>query len=76
MAMFPMSQHMVINARCRSKATPRAAAPASTTHDLAHAEGEPQKLSVDGGYYCDVMVRTPQGWRIKERVEEFSYSIA
>jgi hypothetical protein len=76
MAMFPMSQHMVINrevtiegdtARCRSGFYNPMTWPTP--------EGEPQKLSVDGGYYCDVMVRTPEGWRIKERVEEFSYSM-
>ena len=31
-------------------------------------------LSIDGGYYCDRLVRTKDGWRIQERVEEFSYS--
>lgn len=75
MAMFPMSQHMVINrevhiegdtARCRSGFYNPMTWPTR--------EGEPPRLSIDGGYYCDVLVRTSDGWRIRERVEEFSYS--
>ena len=75
MPIFGMTQHMVINrevhiegdtARCRSGFYNPMTWPAK--------EGEPPRLSIDGGYYCDVLVRTPQGWRIRERVEEFSYS--
>ena len=75
MVIFPMSQHMVINrevaisgdrARCRSGFYNPMTWPTP--------EGEPTKLSIDGGYYCDELVRTPDGWKIRERVEEFSYS--
>jgi hypothetical protein len=75
LAVFPMSQHMVINrevelegdtARCRSGFYNPMSLPAK--------EGEPQQFWIDGGYYCDRLVRTGQGWRIRERVEEFSYS--
>lgn len=75
MPIFGMTQHMVINrevaidgdtARCRSGFYNPMTWPSK--------EGEPTRLSIDGGYYCDVLVRTPQGWRIRERVEEFSYS--
>ncbi len=75
MAIFGMSQHMVINrevsiegdtARCRSGFYNPMTWPTAQT--------EAPRLSIDGGYYCDALVRTPSGWRIRERVEEFSYS--
>ena len=31
-------------------------------------------LFIDGGYYNDKLVRTENGWRIKERVEETAYT--
>ena len=75
MAMFSMSQHMVINrevsidgdaATCRSGFyNPMILAPGESTGPL---------LWFDGGYYCDELIRTEEGWRIKRRVEEFSYS--
>ena len=75
MAMFPTSQHMVINrelvidgdaATCR----------AGFYNPMTLPEGEDggTLLWFDGGYYCDDLVRTDEGWRIKKRVEEFSYS--
>jgi hypothetical protein len=75
LAMFPMSQHMVINrevaidgdtARCRSGFYNPMSWPTK--------QGDPPKLSIDGGYYCDELVRTPSGWTIRSRTEEFSYS--
>jgi 3-phenylpropionate/cinnamic acid dioxygenase small subunit len=74
LAMFSMSQHMVINrevaiegdaATCRS----------GFYNPMALLTGEDESLLwFDGGYYCDELVRTDEGWRIKKRVEEFSYS--
>ena len=32
------------------------------------------KLFFDGGYYNDRLVRAEDGWRIRERIEESSYS--
>lgn len=72
---FPMSQHMVINrevsvegdrATCRSGFFNPMTFPAG--------EGRDSPLSLDGGYYCDELIRTPDGWKIVRRVEEFSYS--
>ena len=37
-------------------------------------EESPRKLFIEGGYYNDELVRTPDGWRIRERIEESSYS--
>jgi hypothetical protein len=75
MVMFETSQHMVINrelvidgdtATCRSGFY--------NPMTLAQGEDAPKLLWFDGGYYCDELVRTPDGWRIQRRVEEFSYS--
>jgi hypothetical protein len=75
LAIFPMSQHMVINrevaiegdtARCRSGFYNPMSLPAKP--------GEPQRFWIDGGYYVDELVRTPAGWKIRSRSEEFSYS--
>jgi hypothetical protein len=42
---------------------------------MALPDGESsQKLFIEGGYYNDELVRTPGGWRIRERIEESSYS--
>jgi hypothetical protein len=73
MVMFETSQHMVINreleidgdaATCRS----------GFYNPMTLAQGDGKLLWFDGGYYCDELVRTDEGWRIKKRVEEFSYS--
>lgn len=74
MAIFPMSQHVVVNrdiriegdiATCRSIFyNPMA---------LPHGESSRQ-LFIEGGYYNDKLVRTAGGWRIRERIEESSYS--
>jgi hypothetical protein len=75
MVMFETSQHMVINrelvidgdtATCRSGFY--------NPMTLAQPGDGPKLLWFDGGYYCDELVRTRDGWRIKRRVEEFSYS--
>ena len=40
---------------------------------LSDANGGLQ-LFFDGGYYNDKLVRTANGWRIAERIEETSYT--
>ncbi len=74
MAIFPMSQHVVCNrdisidgdtATCRSIFYNPMALPDPP---------DSQKLFIEGGYYNDRLVRTPQGWRIRERIEDSSYS--
>jgi 3-phenylpropionate/cinnamic acid dioxygenase small subunit len=73
MVRFSMTQHLVINrevqldgdtATCRS----------GFYNPMALPIGEERLLFFCGGYYCDKLVRTAQGWRIRERIEEFSYS--
>jgi SnoaL-like domain len=75
LAMFPMSQHLVVNREVQLDGD--AATARSGFYNpmaLSAGAGQPTLLWLDGGYYCDRLVRTPEGWRIRERVEEFSYS--
>ncbi len=74
MASFPAGQHLVVNreieihgdtARCRSAFLNPMAVP-----DAAGGT----RLFVDGGHYHDRLVRTRDGWRIAERVEETNWS--
>ncbi len=74
MPTFPMSQHIVTNkvitvtgdtATCRSYLFNPMALP---------EEVEGMILFFEGGYYNDKLVRTPNGWRIAERVEESAYT--
>jgi hypothetical protein len=83
LAMFPMSQHMVINKEVEldgDRATARSGfynpmnLPAGGAAEGREAGSETTLLWFDGGYYCDKLVRTDTGWKIAERVEEFSYS--
>jgi len=74
MPTFPMTQHLVANrvilvqgdaATCRSY--------------LFNPMGLPDDanglvLFFEGGYYSDKLIRTPEGWRICERIEESAYS--
>ncbi len=74
MPTFPMTQHLVVNrvisitgdtANCRSC--------------LFNPMGLPDEangltLFFEGGYYRDKLVRTPDGWRICERIEESAYT--
>lgn len=74
MPIFPMTQHLVTNKVIEvhgDTATARTA--------LFNPMGVPDgkgglSLFFEGGYYRDRLVRTPQGWRIAERIEESTYS--
>ena len=70
---FPMTQHIVTNraivisgdtATCRS----------CFFNPMGLPDGASLMLFFDGGYYNDKLVRTADGWRIAERVEETSYT--
>jgi hypothetical protein len=73
MAFFPMTQHLVTNrtvvidgdsATCRSY----------LFNPMGVPDGDGLMLFFDGGYYRDKLVRTTDGWRIAERIEEPTYS--
>lgn len=73
MPRFEMSQHLVVNREVTIEgdtATSRAA----FFNPMALTTPEGRVLFFDGGYYRDRLVRTQDGWRIRERIEEFSYS--
>ena len=77
LAMFPMSQHMVINKEVLldgDRANARSGFYNPMNLPAGKGDGDPTLLWFDGGYYCDKLVRTEDGWKITERVEEFSYS--
>ena len=73
MARFPMTQHLVTNrvvhidgdsATCRS----------ALFNPMGMSDADGLLLFFDGGYYRDRLVRTGDGWRIAERVEEPTFS--
>lgn len=74
MPRFEMSQHLVVNREVTIEGdTARSRAAFFNPMALVTPEGG-RVLFFDGGYYLDRLVRTPAGWRIYERIEEFSYS--
>jgi 3-phenylpropionate/cinnamic acid dioxygenase small subunit len=71
---FPMTQHVVAN-----RAVTLNGDTATARSCFFNPMGLPDEdggrvLFFDGGYYNDKLVRTPEGWRIAERIEETSYS--
>lgn len=73
--MFPMTQHSVTNFQIRiegDSATSRCAF--YNPMGLEPAEGtESMTLMFFGGYYNDKLIRTSDGWRISERIEESTW---
>lgn len=74
MPYFPMCQHIVTN-----RAVVLHGDTATSRSCLFNPMGMPDgrggfELFFDGAYYNDKLVRTPQGWRIRERVLETTYS--
>ncbi len=73
MPTFPMSQHIVTNkvivingdtATCRSY----------LFNPMGLPDNDGLTLFFEGGYYNDKLVRTHDGWRIAERIEEAAYT--
>jgi 3-phenylpropionate/cinnamic acid dioxygenase small subunit len=74
MAGFPMTQHLVTNRDVRVEGDS-----ATCRSCLFNPMGLPDGdhglvVFFDGGYYRDKMVRTAEGWRIAERIEQPTYS--
>jgi 3-phenylpropionate/cinnamic acid dioxygenase small subunit len=71
---FPMTQHIVANRDVvvdGDTATSRSC----FFNPMGLAAGkEEMQLFFDGGYYNDKLVRTADGWRIAERIEETAYT--
>lgn len=73
MPMFPMTQHVVVN-RAVVLTGDTATARSCFFNPMGLREGSGLLLFFEGGYYNDKLVRTGEGWRIAERIEESSYS--
>lgn len=74
MPLFSMSQHVVVN-RAVVVNGDTATSRACFYNPMGMSDGKGgMTLFFEGGYYNDKLVRTPEGWRIAERIEETSYS--
>ena len=74
MGLFPMTQHLVTN-RAVVVSGDTATARSCLFNPMAVGDGSGgQMLFFEGGYYVDRLVRTPEGWRIIERIEESTYT--
>ena len=74
LAMFPMTQHVVCN-RVIVIDGDTATARSIFYNPMGLPDGEEsQKLWFEGGYYNDKLIKTAEGWKIRERLEESSYS--
>lgn len=74
MVIFPMTQHVVCNRVIEIDGDKATARSVFYNPMALPGEGKAQSLFIDGGYYNDQLVRTADGWRITERIEESSYS--
>lgn len=75
LARFPVTQHLVTNRDIRidgDRATSRSGF--YNPMGLPSRSGAGVRLFFEGGYYEDRLVRTREGWRIEERIEESVYS--
>lgn len=74
MPVFAMTQHLVVNREIRIDGD-RAEARSAFFNPLGVPDGKGgMTLFFDGGYYNDELVRGEDGWRIRRRIEESSYS--
>jgi hypothetical protein len=83
LALFPMTHHMIgkstiklegDRAECRSIFyNPMGMSIDESGRFVADGSGSGQHVFVVGGFYNDTCARTPDGWRIVQKVEEQSY---
>jgi len=69
---FPVYQHMVSGTTIAIDGD-TAETKTQCHNPMTLGEGDDADLMVCGLWYVDKLVRTPEGWRIKERVEEKVY---
>jgi 3-phenylpropionate/cinnamic acid dioxygenase small subunit len=74
MEMFPMTQHVVCNRVIEFEGSTGTARSVFYNPMALPQEDSAHILFFDGGYYNDKLVKTETGWRIRERIEESSYS--
>jgi len=74
MAGFPMTQHLVTNRDVRVEGD-SAICRSCLFNPMGLPDGDNGLVVFfDGGYYRDKMIRTAEGWRIAERIEQPTYS--
>ncbi len=82
LAIFPMTQHMIgktsidyhgDSANCRTIFYNPMGVPVNSD-GVYDTDGEKLHIFVVGGWYNDLCVRTENGWRIKEKIEEQAYT--
>lgn len=74
MPIFVMTQHLVVNREVTIDGD-TARSRSAFFNPLGVSDGKGgMTVFFDGGYYNDRMVRTADGWRIAERIEQSSYS--
>ncbi len=82
LAIFPMTQHMIgktsidyhgDSANCRTIFYNPMGVPVNSD-GVYDADGDNLHIFVVGGWYNDFCVRTENGWRIKEKIEEQAYT--
>jgi 3-phenylpropionate/cinnamic acid dioxygenase small subunit len=72
LAGFPMTQHFCTN-RTVTLDGDRGTARSYFYNPMGMPDGDKQSLFFVGGYYNDDLVRTADGWRIAQRVEEMAW---
>ncbi|HEY9035950.1 MAG TPA: nuclear transport factor 2 family protein [Pseudomonadales bacterium] len=73
LAIFPMTQHLIANSQVKLNGdTATARTMCHNPMNMPDGKGGHQ-VAFLGLWYVDKLVRTADGWRISERVEEFGY---
>jgi hypothetical protein len=76
LATVAIKQHMIANSRVKIEGDTASAKTLCFNPMALPQENKPAKLTHFGLWYLDKLVRTDQGWRICERVEQKSYIFA
>lgn len=74
MPTFPMSQHLIGNSKIHIKGDTASARTICYNPMFIPTHNKQYQLAIFGLWYNDQLVRTPDGWRISERIEEHGYS--
>ena len=73
MERFPMTQHLVTN-RAVQVSGDSATCRSCLFNPMGARDDDGLVVFLEGGYYRDKLVRTADGWRITERIEEPTFS--
>jgi len=73
LAGFPMTQHLVTNRAVRIQGD-TATCRSCLFNPMGVPDNDRLMVFFEGGYYNDKLVRTADGWRIAERIEEPTFS--